>query len=675
MPDVRSGRPVRDVRDVREVARLAVGAVVVTVVTLIAALVLTGAVAPRVLPGLPDAGPLTRWGLPVSRLLTDVTAVLTLGALLAAAAFLPSRDGELSDTARWYLRGASWSALAWAVAAAGNLVFQLSDILGLSPSAVLGNQLTSYAGSVSQGIALMLVILLATAIALFARTAASASGALGLLALALVALLPPPLTGHSSSSPNHELAVTGLALHVLAVSLWVGGLAAVVVHGLLGQDRLRDAAGRFSRMALWCYAGVAVGGVASALTRLPSVEALFTTSYGLLILLKTAGFAALGVLGWWHRERTLPVIDRGRGPFLRLAAVEVLIMSAVMALAVVLARTAPPEPTGVGGSPAEELLGFPEPPPLSLGGLVTLWRPDLFFILVVTAGTGLYLAAVLRLRRRGDAWPVGRTVSWVVGMVTVAVCTLTGVATYAQILFSVHMTEHMVLSMLSPIFLVLGAPVTLALRALRPAAVRGDRGPREWLTAALHSRFTAVVAHPLVATAIFIVSTYAVYLTPLFEALMRTHLGHLLMLVHFMASGTLFFWVLIGIDPAPRRLPYIARLGMLFVTMPFHAFFGIALMSMTAPVAATWYDAVRPGWAGPLVGDVQTGGGIAWAFGEVPTLIVLVALIFQWARDDERQARRHERKAGTARAKSDEDLDAYNAYLAGLDRRDHQDTR
>lgn len=651
------------------------GVFVVTVVTLIAALVLTGAAAPQVLPGLPDAGPLTRWGLPVSRLLTDVTAVLTLGALLVAAVFSPSREGALSGTARWYLRGASWLALAWAVAAGGNLVFQLSDILGLPPSDVLGNQLTSYAGSVSQGIALMLVILLATAIALFARTVASATGALGLLALGLVALLPPPLTGHSSSSPNHELAVTGLALHVLAVSLWVGGLAAVTAHGLLGEDRLPDVAARFSRMAVWCYAGVAVGGIASALTRLPSVADLFTTSYGVLILLKSVGFAGLGVFGWWHRERTLPGIAKDRRAFLRLAGMEVLIMSAVMALAVVLARTAPPEPATTGGSSAQELLGFAEPPPLSVSGLLTLWRPDLFFILVVTLGTGLYVAAVLRLRRRGDAWPAGRTVSWIIGMVTIAACTLTGVATYAQILFSVHMTEHMILSMLSPIFLVLGAPVTLALRALRPAAVRGDRGPREWLTAALHSRFVAVVAHPLVATAIFIVSTYAVYMTPLFEALMRNHLGHLLMLTHFMLSGTLFFWVLIGIDPGPRRLPYIARLGMLFVTMPFHAFFGIALMSSTTPVAAAWYDAVRPGWAGPLVDDVQTGGGIAWAFGEIPTLIVLIALIFQWARDDERQARRTERKAGSQRAKSDEDLDAYNAYLANLDRRDHSDSR
>jgi cytochrome c oxidase assembly factor CtaG len=248
--------------------------------------------------------------------------------------------------------------------------------------------------------------------------------------------------------------------------------------------------------------------------------------------------------------------------------------------------------------------------------------------------------------------------------------TMTGIATYAPVLFSTHMIQHMTLSMLSPILLVLGAPVTLALRALKPAAIRGDRGPREWLTIILHSRALRFIGHPGVATVIFIVSTYAVYFTPLFGYLMRAHVGHLVMLVHFLASGGLFFWVLIGVDPTPRKLPYIGKMLLLFVTMPFHAFFGIALMNIGTPIAAGWYNALHRTWGVSVLSDQHTGGAIAWGFGEVPTFIVLVAMVFQWYADDRRLARRLERQADRAEAaEADDELSDYNDYLASLDRR------
>jgi putative copper resistance protein D len=248
------------------------------------------------------------------------------------------------------------------------------------------------------------------------------------------------------------------------------------------------------------------------------------------------------------------------------------------------------------------------------------------------------------------------------------------------------MAQHMVLNMLAPIFLVMGAPVTLALRAFKPAAVRGDRGPREWLTAALHSRATAFIAHPAVATLIFVVSTFALYFTPLFEAAMRNHLGHIAMSAHFLAAGTLFFWVLIGVDPAPRKLPYPGRILLLFVTMPFHAFFGIALMNLGEPLARAWYTAVDPPWGTSLIKDQHTGGAIAWGFGEIPTFIVLIALAFQWYFDDRRQARREDRKADRAEERraggatggeidDDDELGAYNARLAKLAERDERSRR
>lgn len=657
------------------VARVAVAALIATLVALVAAMFFGGSATPRVIPGLPDAGPLTRWVLPLSKTGMDVAGVLTVGALLTAAFLLPNDKGVLGDSARSYLRIASWTALAWAGFAASTMVFTLSEQIAVPVLDVLaGNELTSFVSQTSQGVALVLVVLFAVAIAMFARGAITAGAAAGLLALACVTLLPPPLTGHSSSSPNHDLAITGVAFHMLALALWVGGLVFVCLHVARKSPHVGIAAERFSRLALWCYIALGLSGVFSAIARLASVADLWTTRYGLLILAKVALYGGLGAIGWWHRERTVPLVraDRPRA-FLRLAAGEIVLMFLTVGVAVGLART-PPPPITLPPDRAVELLGYPVPPPFSLTNVFTLWWFDLLFAVVAVAFAGLYAAGVIRLRRRGDRWPPGRTVAWFTGVVILAFVTQSGLARYATVLFSAHMAVHMILSMLVPIFLVLGAPVTLALRALRPARRRGDRGPREWLTAILHSTVMRVYTHPLVATSIFVGSTYALYFTPLFAEAMSEHLGHVAMTVHFLVSGSLFFWVIIGVDPAPRRLPHIGRLLTLFVTMPFHAFFGVALMMTTSVIASEWYDQLGRSWGPSQLVDQQNGGAIAWAFGEIPTLIVLIALAVQWWRDDARSARRAERRADAVAARAggtgDAELDAYNAYLARLNQRD-----
>ncbi|MEV7969598.1 cytochrome c oxidase assembly protein [Sphaerisporangium sp. NPDC088356] len=658
---------------VRRTVRLAVAGVCVALGGLVLAMIVGGAATPRIIPGLPDEGTLTRWALPVSKLTMDVAGVLTVGLLLLATTLLPSDKGLLGRSALVYVRAASWAGLVWAVAAASTLVFSLSETLGTPVTDVLGGEeLTSYASQVPQGIALTLVVLFGTAIALFSRGAITAGASGGLLILALATLMPPALTGHSSSAPNHGLATTSVALHLLVLSLWVGGLLLLCAHALRGEPHLDLAAHRFSRMALWCFVGVGLSGVFSAIARLTAIQEIFTTSYGLIILAKVVAFTGLGVIGWWHRGRTLPALSAGKpGAFTRLAGVEGLIMLVAVGLAVALSRTAPP-PLDLPVDRAFELLGYLIPPPVSIANLLTLWWFDLFFAVLAALLAGLYGAGVVRLARRGDRWPRGRTISWAVGVLLLVLVTQSGVARYAPVLFSVHMTEHMILSMLIPIFLVLGAPATLALRALKPAARRGDRGPREWIITILHSRITKVITHPAIATAIFIVSTYALYFTPLFAAAMEEHLGHIAMTLHFLFSGCLFFWVIIGVDPAPTKLPYFGRLLLLFVTMPFHAFFGIALMNMGTVVASEWYDQLGRTWGDPALADQSTGGAIAWAFGEIPTLIVLIALAFQWYRDDNRTAMRADRRADARAAKEggtgDAELDAYNAYLAKLDR-------
>ncbi|KUL76702.1 MULTISPECIES: cytochrome c oxidase assembly protein [unclassified Streptomyces] len=302
-------------------------------------------------------------------------------------------------------------------------------------------------------------------------------------------------------------------------------------------------------------------------------------------------------------------------------------------------------------------------PPFTLGrGLA--WSTDPFFLVACLVGLGLYAWGVVRLRRRGDTWPVARTVSYVVGVLTVLLVMCTGLNDYGMVMFSVHMVQHMVISMLSPILILLGAPVTLALRALPPAA-RGSRGPRELLLALLHSRYMRIITHPAFTIPLFIASLYALYFTPLFDFLMGSKTGHIAMMVHFLAVGVVFFWPIIGVDPGPHRPGYLMRMLELFAGMPFHAFFGIALMMGSVPMVETFKN--PPASLGiDALSDQGAAGGIAWAFSEIPSVLVLIALLFQWYGSEQRQARRKDRAADRD---GDKELEAYNAYLASLNAR------
>ncbi|MFC4119264.1 cytochrome c oxidase assembly protein [Nonomuraea zeae] len=651
-------------------ARLALAGAAAAVLALVIGMIAGGRAFPRIIPGLPDSGAIVRWGLPLSKLLMDVAGVATVGLLLMAAVLLPNDKGVLGKTATHYVKASSWAALTWAGAAFFAILFGAAESFGRTVPQILERTiLTGYATQTTQGVALTLVVLFGVAIALFSRGAITAGAAGGLLVFALATLLPAPLTGHTSSSPNHDLATSSVSLHLLALAMWVGGLAVLALHAIRKQPQLDVAAARFSRLALWCYAGVGLSGVFSLVARLGAVSDLWTSQYGLLAVAKIVAFVLLGYVGYWHRQRTLADLEAGRPrAFTRLAGGEMVLMLATIGVAVALSRTPPPE-FSIPADRAFELLGFPLPPELTIANVFSLWWFDLFFATVAGALAGLYALGVRRLRQRGDSWPWGRTASWFAGVALLVFATQSGLARYAKVMFDVHMIEHMTLSMVVPIFLVLGGPVTLALRALKPAAKRGDRGPREWITTILHSRFTKVVTHPVIATSIFIASTYALYFTPLFESAMQEHLGHIWMTLHFLISGCLFFWVIIGVDPGPDRLPHVGRLLMLFVTMPFHAFFGIALMMMGTVIAADWYEPLGRSWGDTLLQTQQDGGAIAWGFGEIPTLIVLLAIAVQWYKDDDRQARRADRRADRTGA-GDPELDSYNAYLARLSRGD-----
>lgn len=618
------------------------------VVVLVAALRFGGAVDAGVVPGIPGPGPLTEWALPALTTVLSILGVLVAGATVTAAFLLPG-DGPSVAAHGWLLlRRTTWLALLWSLTALALVVFTVSDLLGVPVPQLSRQTVAGFAFSIAQGQALLVQAGLALLVAVLSRGGVSRGLAAVTAGVAMAALLPPAFTGHSAGAGNHKLAVTSLALHVLAASLWVGGLVGLVL--VRRHRRFADTARRYSRLALGCFVATAISGGVSAAVRLGAWEALWTSRYGVLVLLKILALLAVGVLGAAHRSRALPGLRAGAPrAFLRLAAGELVVLTATVGLAVALSRSPAPVPQTVADpDPLVELLGFDQPGPVTAAALIGDPLPDMFFLTVVAVGVGAYLAGVRRLRRAGHDWPVSRTASWIAGMLLLAAITGLGVARYAYVLFSVHMLQHMVLSMAVPILLVGGAPVTLALRALRRPADPQVRGAREWLLLVLHSRPFRLLSHPLVALGVYVVSLYGLYLGGLLGTLMRYHLGHLAMLGHFVLAGYLLFWVLIGVDPGRHRVHPVLLVIVHFLAMVAHAFFGFVLLQSTTIVAADWYTAVHPAWAPPLLADQHLGAALAWAAGEIPAVVVMLLLVRRWIRSDEREQARLDRAADRA---------------------------
>ena len=313
---------------------------------LVLALLLGGGRPAEAVPGLPQAGPLVSWGLPVATLAGRIAAVGTVGTLLFAAVLLPGSGGPLPGASRRALRAASGWALGWAAATLVGALLTVAQLVGVAPTAVTASSLRVFVSDLPAGRAAVVVLVAAVVVALVARRCAGAVPAGLLLAVAVCGLVVPAvLTGHSSAAEDHVLAVTNLSVHVVAAFLWVGGLLALLVHGR-SADGLAGAVGRFSALALVCFAAAGTSGVLAAWLVLGGalpVGTVLGSGYGWLLLGKTAALVVLGVLGWRHRRSALPRLRSGRpGAFRRFAAVEAAVMLTTVALAVALAASPPP---------------------------------------------------------------------------------------------------------------------------------------------------------------------------------------------------------------------------------------------------------------------------------------------------------------------------------------------
>ncbi|GAB3994560.1 hypothetical protein GCM10029992_09380 [Glycomyces albus] len=430
-----------------------------------------GAIQLEAIPGLSAADPAVTWSAGLLKYAYDLLMLASVGCTVAAAVFLPGRPGDrsrLSAQAWRWLRIGSVAAGLWALVALVRVPVEYANTFALGFDDLTRSGAWSYLTQADQGTSLGLTAVLALAAAVLAARSFKVVWAAAAAAAAIGAAMPPIFTGHSAANGNHQIAVDGLIIHVVAACFWAGGLLALFIARTDPAVAVR----RYSAAAAFAYPAVGASGLIVFLANVDFFD-LWNSDYGRIALAKAALLAVGGLIGWAHRRRTIPAVNAGdRRAFWRLAAVELAVMAAAFGLAASLSVT--PPPSGELPDPNAAFLGFATPGPITFSSLMLDWYPAVLVCTAATFGVGFYIAGVVRLRRRGDAWPWIRTAMWIAGWTVVVLVTSTGLGKYGLVLFSAHMVQHMALNMLAPVFLVLGAPVTLALRAIRP---RRSGGP------------------------------------------------------------------------------------------------------------------------------------------------------------------------------------------------------
>jgi len=624
---------------------------------------------------LADPGPVVRWGLPIAKLVVNVSAAGTIGALVLTLFSLSPKEREFNTALDF--AAASAAIFAVSAAATGFLTFLLVTNVPLSMSDQFSATVGQFFSQIELGQSWLATTLIAAGVTVLCFAVRNQTALVFVALLAVASLLPMAQQGHSAGAEGHNAAITALGLHLVFAAIWLGGLLTIIVlRTQLDGERIRQVIGRYSSLALISFVVVAASGYVSAELRIGTWDKLLSP-YGILVLVKVSALIALGGFGILQRQFFIKRMQRtsnGRW-FWWLIVSELAFMGVASGVAAALARTATPVVQVVAtdipqSTPAQVLTGELLPPELTFARYFTEWNVDLVWVLFCAFGIFFYLAGVWRLHRRGDSWPIYRTILWVSGLLILAYLTSGGLSVYVDYLFSAHMLMHMMLTMLVPLLLVPGAPVTLAARAIRKRQ-DGSRGSREWILIAVHSKFAGIVANPLVAAGLFAGSLWVFYYTPIFSWAATDHIGHQWMTIHFLITGYLFVQSLIGIDPVPFRLAYPFRLLLLIGTMVFHAFFGVALMMGTSLLLADWFGAMGRTWGLSAIADQQMGGGVAWGVGELPTIALAIVVAVQWSRNDVKVAKRLDRKADR---NEDAELVAYNAQLARMAKRDTAST-
>ena len=616
-----------------------------------------------------SAGPLISSLTTVGKFISLTASFATVGLLLAMAFFLLDDAGKLSKSAKALRNFAAITSLVWVLGQSLNILTTLANILGTSLTGALDpNSLRSFVSQIDLGKYMFIQLCLALIVCVRVARVRTVAATNALLLLSLIAVIAPIFASHSASSGSHALAIGSLIVHVVALTFWVGGLIAITV--LSAADRA-IALPRFSALALWSVIAVVLSGSANAWARL-NFQSAWDSNYARLVILKVVITAVLIYLGYLNRKHLSGNWQITLKNLSRLLIVEVSIMLVAVLIGSRLSNMQPPLRAESNVlDPGLAIAGIATPPPPNLWRLISLYDPDALMIGVLITAVALYIKGVVILSRRGDKWPVGRTVAFALGISFIDYATSGGLGVYAKFSFEYHMIAHMALGMIAPIGIVLGAPITLALRTLPQGRNKEERGVRGTLIALLHSKPAGIFTNPVVILALFDGSLFALYMTPLFGNMMQSHLGHLVMSVHFLLAGILFFHVIIGIDPNPRKVPHIVRIVILFAAMSIHAFFAVALISTSTVIDQGYFASLQTPWNLDVLADQHAGGSIAWAMGEIPILLALIATFIQWMREDKRETKRIDRNEARLAAMGEPDeLAQYNAYLTSLAAKD-----
>ncbi|KHK95858.1 membrane protein [Microbacterium mangrovi] len=307
---------------------------------------------------------------------------------------------------------------------------------------------------------------------------------------------------------------------------------------------------------------------------------------------------------------------------------------------------------------------LPQGPP-TLPDLLTL-APGLFPLLPLVASVlaAAYAAGATRLWMQRRRWPVWRSACFLLGCLALAATTGLGLESYGYALLSVFMFQQLTLMMLIPPLLVLGSPGTLLLRAtphrgLGRAVLRAAHG-------GLRSRAARWVLSPWFALPLSLAAYYGLYLAGLADRILTTTAGHIALEVAFLTAGILFTIPVLTSDPVPVRLTHAGRAVDIFAEAALHVFFGVLLM-MATTVLVDAFSAPTIALGLDPIADQRLAGGLAWSYGEAPTLLVLLYVMHRWFRDDTARAAAAGRYAD---AHGDPELDAYNAYLTRLGQTD-----
>ncbi len=583
-------------------------------------------------------------------LLNTLSGVAVVGAFLSLAFLFPEKDGRFTQASARLLKTLPLIIMAWAIFAIGNLLATLANLFELSILNILDlTTIRSYVTQTSLGKLQMFQVIISTLLLVLAYSLKKTGGAVLGFLLSLSALIAPIFQSHSSQAGSHGLAIGSLIIHVIALTCWVGSVASLI---FMKNEIRKFALNRISAIATWSVAAVVVSGAISSLLRL-GLTSDWLTPYGYLIITKIVLLGVVAVVAPKIRRELKTMYIK----------FEIALLVIVVGIGAILSRFTPIVESELGYDRVRELVGVAMPPEPNWQRLFFEYEADALMLGILVFATALYIKGVVLLSRRGVKWPIGRTLSFAFGISLLDYSTSGGLGLYGIFSFQYHMIAHMVLSMIAPIFLVLSAPITLALRTLPQGRNSDERGIRGWFISILHSKFSMIWTHPIVVLAIFDGSLFALYFTSLFGDLMSSHFGHLVMNLHFIGAGLLFFFVIVGVDPNPRRTHHLVRMVILLAAMSIHAFFSVALMSSRTLIDGGYYELLARPWATDLLADQRAGASFGWAMGEIPILIAFIATFIQWIRSDAREAKRADKN-------SEKNLADYNDYLRQLADRD-----